>query len=382
MVARDRVIGRIVELSERGLDLKSFWAESTDVIVSAIPHYLGPCWFTFDPATLLVTSHYQEGLPEIPYEWLADEYYADDFNKMADVARSASGVSTLLQATDGDPSRSARYREQIVPYGGEQEMLVGLRTRHGDVWGCLGLYRATGQDEFDEDDLALSRALSPVLAEGARRALLFAEASEPDHPTSPGLIIVGDRWEVESMTPAAEVLLADLPDGDWPNGVLPSSVNAVAGHVLRGVENGGTDDGAFSRVLSRTGRWLALHGSPIVIEGNRRVAVIIEPADPARITPLLMEAYRLTEREQEVTRLVLRGASTIEIAGALFISQATVQQHLKSIFEKTSVRSRRDLVGKVFFAHYEPRVRDNERRASAGAAIRGGPAPLTTTGAG
>jgi hypothetical protein len=33
-------------------------------------------------------------------------------------------------------------------------------------------------------------------------------------------------------------------------------------------------------------------------------------------------------------------------------------------------------VGKVFFAHYEPRVRDNERRVIAGEPVRGGPFPV------
>jgi DNA-binding CsgD family transcriptional regulator len=111
----------------------------------------------------------------------------------------------------------------------------------------------------------------------------------------------------------------------------------------------------------------------MVSTGPRRVAVIVEPAQPARIAPLLMSAYGLTEREQELTRLVLQGDSTAQIAERLVVSPHTVQQHLKNIFEKTGVRSRRDLVGKVFFAHYEPRVRDNEQRTASGKPVRGGP---------
>ena len=81
-----------------------------------------------DPASLLVTSHYHEGLPEIPQEWLALEYYEDDFNKMADVARSERGVATLHEATGGDASRSAKYRLAMQPIGTEQEALTALRT--------------------------------------------------------------------------------------------------------------------------------------------------------------------------------------------------------------------------------------------------------------
>jgi DNA-binding CsgD family transcriptional regulator len=366
---------RITRLASRGLDLVAFWRACTEVLAPAVPHYMGPCWFTLDPASLLVTSHFQEGLEEIPSEWLAQEYYEDDFNKMADVARSPRGVSTLHEATGGDPSRSPRYQSTIVAYGGEQEMLAGLRTPAGEIWGVLGLYREPGQSMFDADDLEFVRRLAPALAQGARRALLLGEATHPEGPEAPGLLVLGADWDVESMTPGVDRWLAELPDGDWEHGRLPSAVLAVAGQALRTAGAAAPGEVAFARVLSRAGRWIVLHGAALASDGGRRAAVIVEPAHPARIVPLLMAAYQLTDREQEVTRLVLQGSSTAKITEELFISTHTVQNHLKNIFEKTGVRSRRDLVGKVFFAHYEPRVRDNEQRALEDLPLRGGPLP-------
>jgi DNA-binding CsgD family transcriptional regulator len=373
--ARERASERIGELAGRGLDLVTFWCESRDILSSVVPYYLAPCWFTLDPASLLATSHYDHGLiPELPPDWLAHEYYEDDFLKMADVARSERGISTLHEATGGEPSRSRAWHEHVYPYGAEQELLVALRTQAGEAWGMLGLYREPGQPLFDRDELDFLRAVSPSLAEGARRALLVGEARDPEGPDAPGLVVLENDWSVASITPGVERWLSELP-GDWEaQGKLPPSVLAVAGRALRTAENEDVPgEVAFARVLSSAGRWMMLHGASLVADGARRVAVIVEPAHAARISSLLMAAYGMTEREQDVTRLVLRGDSTAEIAGGLCVSPNTVQQHLKSVFDKTGVRSRRELVGKVFFSHYEPRVRDNERRIVDDKPVRGGP---------
>lgn len=373
--AKQYALERIAALAGQCLDLVSFWRETNEVLAQAVPHYGGACWYTLDPSSLLITSHFNPMMPELPPEVLAHEYYEDDFHKVADIARSERGFSTLHEATGGDPSRSPGWNRYVQPYGGDQELLIALRTPTGEAWGMLGLYRAPNQPLFDAEEIGLLRELSPYLGQGARRGLLVGEAAEPDGIEAPGLLVLREDWSVESHTPGAVRWLDELPDGDWEaRSKLPSAVLAVAGRALRTAAHANAPgEVAVARVLARSGQWVVLHGASLVTTGTRRVAVIIEPAHPARIASLLMAAYGLTEREQDVTRLVLQGNSTAEVAVRLVVSAHTVQQHLKSVFDKTGVRSRRELVGKIFFTYYEPRVDDNERRAMANRPLRGGP---------
>jgi DNA-binding CsgD family transcriptional regulator len=62
------------------------------------------------------------------------------------------------------------------------------------------------------------------------------------------------------------------------------------------------------------------------------------------VTQAFIERYRITAREKEIILLMMEGAANKQIAEKLFISTATVRNHLHNIFEKTGVANRVELL--------------------------------------
>lgn len=67
---RRRAADKVARLSAQTGDLTALWMGVTEVLTEATPHYWTPCCYTLDPASLLITSHFHDGLAEFPAEWL------------------------------------------------------------------------------------------------------------------------------------------------------------------------------------------------------------------------------------------------------------------------------------------------------------------------
>jgi DNA-binding CsgD family transcriptional regulator len=319
-------------------------------------------WATSDPSTLLFTQAFREGIPDnlIPY-FVENEFHGDDVNQWTTLARASDAVTTLSRATDGDLESSARYRDLFQPMGLGDELRAVLRT--GDAcWGLMCLHREAGQS-FTDQEQQLVRALAPHLAEGLRAGLLMVGATETAAIDAPGLVVIDRSGELVAATAAARAWFTELGHDRRSPGPVPAEVSTAAG-LLRRSHTDGSSTSALPRLRVHTvaGRWVVLHASWLDngedgidgVDGGEQIAVIIEPATALEVAEVIMLAYGLTERERTVTKLVCQGYSTAEIAAQLWITTNTVQDHLKSIFDKTGVRSRREVMARILRDHYLP----------------------------
>jgi DNA-binding CsgD family transcriptional regulator len=350
-----RVRDDLVRLVHRGADVRGFALGASRILARAVP-FEGVCVLTMDPATLVPTGEVVEnGLPPEAFARMAEiELRGEDFNAFRSLALSERHAATLSQATGGELDRSERHREVRGPNGFGDELRAALADDQ-TTWGALTLLRGADSEPFLPADAALVEDVTRHLAEGLRRALLLARET-------PGPADGEDGAGVIVLAPDGSAVFADDVAAAWidelgGNGSVPPVVSAVASGARTAVAELTHDRRlARARVRTESGRWLVVRASVLGDEPGAQVAVMIEPARPHDLAPLVADAYRLTERERDVTQLVARGLPTDAIAARLHLSPWTVQDHLKAIFEKVGVTTRGELVARVFFQQRAPEL--------------------------
>lgn len=358
----ERVRRDIEVISRAGLDIETFLAECDESLARTVPH-AAMCVLVVDPATQICTGAFKlgdlEGVNDRDDEWGSLEYGGVDETSFIDLFRSGVTATAVDLATGGDIQRSFRMREFMAPLVGFRDELR-LVARTGErVWGGFCLHRRDPVP-YSEEEVAFAASVSASLAAGLRAGLLTrcAASSTPIDAAGSAVIIVGADDELAQASVGAQAWLQELAACDNSGGPITTIRSLVAG--ARRFARGTSSVLPRCRVRIRSGQWLVLHASPLSgpgePAGGGQVVVTIEEARPPEIVPLVVAAFGLTQRERDVTQLVLQGLDTKEIAAQLHMSVYTVQDHLKSVFEKADVRSRRELAARVFFDQYVPRL--------------------------
>ena len=298
------------------------------------------CWPLSDPETLLPNSglalhDYGPGVPRS----LELEYSGGDFAAKDVIARRKHGAASLALETGGDLARSARWDEVMRPVGIGDVAIAACRDGLG-CWGWIEAYRDQADRPFDEGDVELLGKVASSLGSALRRRAMGPRESVTLQPDPPGIVVLDRDLRVVSWTDGARNWIDALPSAklfaSW--GMLPSVVYPAA--ALARAKAGLA--GALVHAID--GRWVMIEAA--ALEGDRggEIAVSLRSALPTETFKLLCRVYALSDREREVVALLVAGLDTRAVAKRLFITPYTVQDHLKSVFDKVGIHSRRELL--------------------------------------
>lgn len=348
-------------VARAGLNLGEFLEEAVDSLRRAV-WWDAACVGTHDPGTVLLTSAHKyghlAGVDSHDLEFGALEYGTVEPTAFTELSRAEVPAAGVHLATGGQVERSHRMASFMRPHFGFADEARMCFRDGGLAWGTLALFRGDDAGPFGPDEVEFLASLSTPFARGVRTGLLarLADAPTPPRAGGPGVVIVDAADEIVRMTHGTQERLEDLRRGAVDgNPLVP--LYALVGAARR-YGRGEVPEPPRSRIRGASGMWLVLHAAPLVGRDGAvgEVAVTIEEARPPEIVGLVVAAFGLTPRERDVTQLVLQGVDTREISATLHLSTWTVQDHLKSIFDKAGVRSRRELTSRVYFDQYVPRM--------------------------
>lgn len=309
-----------------------------------------PCsaaaFMTVDGETVLPTGGVVHGFdPAACGPFWDSELLDPDFLKFRDLARSSDPVGTLVEATDGDLTRSPRFSKLYAELDVVDELRIALLAG-SECIAVVTMLRSADDGPVTEFELADVRALLPTLAQVVRRALRRVGEQGGGPSMSPAVVLLDAEGRISAVTEGGTQLLDDLRTDGVDEEGLPAVVRTAAMRA-RWSRRGSR---LALRVRGRSGRWMRLDVQPM--EGDvGTVAVTVSPARASDLFTILLSSYDLTERESAVTLLLVRGLSSREIGAELSISPHTVRDHVKSIYAKTAVSSRGELVATLFSNH-------------------------------
>jgi DNA-binding CsgD family transcriptional regulator len=304
-------------------------------------------WLLTDPETEVGCSPVADvpSQPELPQ--LVMLKYLTPINRWT---RLKEPVARLHESTGARLERSLVWNSLLSRYGVTDVASMVFRNRQG-CWGFLDLWRIKASAPFTEFEAHFLTSIAKRVTEALQRSQ--ADTFKLTPPTvrgaGPAVLILSPELEVQAQTAATDEFLRLLVPPDQERQPIPAAAYNVGAQLLA-TEAGVDQHPPWARMHLSGGVWLTLRAARLGIPeraGSPEIAVTIEKSSPTERLDLFARAYALSARETELLRHLILGADTRLTAQRMFVSDNTVQDHLKSIFAKTATSNRRTVMARA-----------------------------------
>ncbi|MBI3601200.1 MAG: helix-turn-helix transcriptional regulator [Nitrospinae bacterium] len=238
--------------------------------------------------------------------------------KQPQLLNSVNSLNDIISDARLSETEYSRDFQSKVPTFYEVGCTLGMQ---GDPVGIVGFHRPKKDGRFTKREKEILNVIFPHLSRSLHiGSLLTGKAADSDC----GIIEMDKKGRALHINEEARFALNGRPANIVPD----AGVNA--GPVF-------FRNGAYVyKVRTVPMRW-----------GSVEKTIILEPCPDRHNLQSKLKGYGLTRRQEDVAILTIRGLANKEIADRLFISEQTVRDHLRDIFEKTGVHSRSELTAKI-----------------------------------
>jgi DNA-binding CsgD family transcriptional regulator len=298
----------VAALSKLSLDPTELLHEADQRIRTVVPCDAAS-WWTVDPETLLTT----------------------------DLGESGPGKKEVFSPADFEAfDRLDRDGRDGLAQG---NVLHLVSRSGGATWVTARVQRAPESPGFSQAEIDYVSSLGRYVAASVREYLSRA-SWKPGPSVVPGVLSIDAEERIRDATPEAVGWLARW--GLAVSDPLPHSLRGLVRQTREERVGAAPLRPAKVRIRLPEGTWVVARAAKFAVEESH-TAVLMKAATRADLRSLFLAVHGLTQRERELTELLIEGADLRDVASALNLSIHTVRSHVKAIFAKVDVSSRAEL---------------------------------------
>jgi DNA-binding CsgD family transcriptional regulator len=293
-----------------------------------------------------------------------DKLYSDYYYKLDPLLRAPYTPYPYKIYTTGDIvgdedafEKSEYYNQFLKPLSIRSHLFMNLGCS-GRFAGTLIATRNSKSRRFSSTDKSLAVLLEPYLSAALEKTLLldqnlrqeFIISSLLEKVPAKGIVVLDRSYSPIHKNRNSEVILSMFYQPDEPRDGLPAQMVRELEDRINGIVEMYPRDApppeitAFEMIPPGTRRKVRVSVRPTAGTGRPYFLVFLELEHNTLFLSRQLLRYGLTEREVEIASCVCEGLKNNEIAKRLIISDYTVANHIKHIFEKLNISSRASLL--------------------------------------